>query len=98
MYINSWQRIKKFAASIKRELNVYRLVLADRRTPWLAKVLLGSAMAYFVLPFDLIPDAIPLLGQLDDLLLVPFLFWLSLRLIPEEVVLDARKQVEIYQY
>jgi uncharacterized membrane protein YkvA (DUF1232 family) len=90
-------RIKQYTAAFKRELNVYRAVLADKRTPWYAKAILGLAVAYLMMPFDLIPDAIPLLGQLDDLVLVPGMVWLSLRFIPEQVVLDARQQVDSQQ-
>jgi len=79
---------------VKQELQVYRTVMADERTPWLARVLLGAAVGYLLLPFDLIPDAIPVLGQLDDLLIVPGLFWLALKLIPEEILEQARLSVQ----
>ena len=54
-----FDRLKSVAGSLKRELNVYRLVLKDNRTPWPAKLLLGLAIGYLLLPFDLIPDFIP---------------------------------------
>ena len=83
----------RFTKRVKQELQVYRMVLADERTPWLARVLLGTSVGYLLLPFDLIPDAIPILGQLDDLLIVPGLFWLALKLIPEEIINQARMSV-----
>ena len=86
-------QVRAFTRQIKREIAVYRLVLADARTPLPAKIALGPALGYLLLPFDLIPDFIPVLGQLDDLLIVPGLLWLSLRLIPCEVVEDARRQI-----
>ncbi len=86
-------RLLAFARRIKQELDIYRRVMADRRTPWPGRLLLGVAIGYLVMPFDLIPDAIPLLGQLDDLLIVPGLFWLALKLVPEDVLAEARSAV-----
>ena len=84
-------RLLAFAGRVKRELRVYQITLKDARTPWLARILLGAAIGYLLMPVDIIPDAIPLLGQLDDLLIVPGLFWLALRFIPEEVIAEARQ-------
>jgi uncharacterized membrane protein YkvA (DUF1232 family) len=77
----------------REQLAVYRRALQDARTPWAAKVLLGAAIAYVLSPIDLIPDFIPVLGHLDDLLVVPLLVWLALRLIPAAVLRDARASV-----
>ncbi len=87
------QKLLAFVKQIKRELRVYRVVMAHEQTSWPARLVLGAAIGYLVLPFDLIPDAIPLLGQLDDLLIVPALFWLALKLIPEEIIQEARERV-----
>jgi uncharacterized membrane protein YkvA (DUF1232 family) len=86
--------LRDTAARLKTELAVYRLVLRHPRTPLLAKVLLGLAIGYALLPFDLIPDFIPVLGHLDDLVIVPGLVILALWLIPKEVVAECRKEVE----
>jgi uncharacterized membrane protein YkvA (DUF1232 family) len=75
---------------VKAELAFYRRVLAHPSTPWLSRVLLGVAIAYFVSPIDLIPDVIPILGQLDDLLIVPGLIFIALRLIPPAVIESCR--------
>jgi len=88
-------RLKSVTHEIKRELAVYRLVLADSRTPRPAKILLGLALGYLLMPFDLIPDFIPVIGQLDDLLIVPGLVLLALRMIPKEVVAESRANVQI---
>ncbi len=86
-------RLKAIARSLQEELAVYRLVLKDPRTPRSAKILLALAVGYFVSPVDLIPDFIPVIGQLDDAVIVPGLVYLALRLIPPEVVEDCRRQV-----
>lgn len=85
-------RLKEISKRIRSEVAIYRLVLADRRTPWLSRVLLISALTYLISPIDLIPDAIPILGQLDDLLIVPGLVKLALTMIPAEVIAEARKK------
>lgn len=92
---NIKQSLSQFTERIKQELQVYRLVMADARTPWAARILLGAAVGYLLLPFDLIPDAIPILGQLDDLLIVPGLFWLALKLIPDDILAQARQTVQV---
>ena len=76
---------KKWAASLKN--NIYALYLASRddRVPILAKIIIGLVVAYAVSPIDLIPDFIPFIGYLDDLLLLPLGIWLAIRLVPQEV-------------
>jgi len=87
------RRLKAFVGSIKRELKVYQLVLKDRRTPRLARWLLVVAISYALSPIDVVPDFIPILGYLDDVILVPGLIILALKIIPPEVVEDCRAQV-----
>ena len=84
------RRLKALVGSVKRELKVYQLVLKDRRTPRLAKWLLVVAIGYALSPIDIIPDFIPVLGYLDDVILVPGLIVLALKIIPPEVVDDCR--------
>lgn len=64
-------RLAALARVFKCEFAVYRCALADPDTPWPAKVLLGLAVGYTLLPFDLIPDLLPVIGQRDDLIIVP---------------------------
>jgi len=89
-------RLKAVGRNLKREIQVYRLVLKDHRTPRLAKILLGLAVGYAILPFDIIPDFIPVIGQLDDLIIVPALIIVVLKLIPKEVVEECRTRANSY--
>ena len=75
---------------IKKEIRVCRRILADPRTPRGSRVLLGAAVTYALSPVDLIPDFIPVLGHLDDVILVPLLLWCALRLVPPDVIREAR--------
>ena len=88
-----WQQSKDLAHAFKRELAVYRRVLADERTPLSAKIFLGLAVGYLCMPFDLIPDFIPVLGHLDDAIIVPGLVYIALRFVPRELVAEHRMQV-----
>ena len=76
--------------------NTYALYLAskDERVPWLAKAVVIFAVGYALSPIDLIPDFIPLIGYLDDLLLLPLLVWLAIRLIPAEIWQDCQRQAK----
>jgi uncharacterized membrane protein YkvA (DUF1232 family) len=89
-----FERLKSTARTVTHEMKVYRLVLKDRRTPKLAKVLLGLALGYAALPFDLIPDFVPVIGHLDDLIIVPGLVFMALKMVPKEVVEDCRARVD----
>jgi len=89
-----FERLKAIGRDFKRELRVYQFVLRDERTPRLARILLGLAVGYLLLPFDLIPDFIPILGHLDDVLIVPGLFIAAVKLIPTEVIEDCRTRVQ----
>ena len=88
-----WQQSKDLARAFTRELAVYRRVLADARTPRAAKIFLGLAVGYLSMPFDLIPDFIPVLGHLDDVVIVPGLVYLALRFVPRELIAEHRTHV-----
>ena len=75
---------------MKRDVVALWLAARDPRVPWHAKAVAGAVAAYALSPIDLIPDFIPILGYLDDLLIVPLGIWLAVRLIPEPVMADLR--------
>lgn len=79
---------------IKREVNYYRDVIADRRTPAISKYLLAAALAYLISPIDLIPDFIPIVGHLDDLIIVGGLVLLARLFVPNVVLMHYRKHGE----
>ena len=85
-----FEQLRAIGKTIKVELTMYRLVLADSRTPMLAKIILSLAVGYLLLPFDLIPDFIPIIGHLDDAIIVPALVVIAVKLIPTEVLDEAR--------
>jgi uncharacterized membrane protein YkvA (DUF1232 family) len=87
--------VKEKLEKAKKELHVYRLALKDPRTPAAPKLLLTLAFAYFMMPIDVIPDFIPVLGQLDDLIIVPGLVMLAAKMIPSEVIEDCRTKVNM---
>ena len=89
----AFEKSKELARSFKRELIVYERVLRDERTPVSAKLLLALAIGYLCMPFDLIPDFIPVIGHLDDAIIIPTLVFAALRLVPREIISEHRKQV-----
>ncbi|CAM4166876.1 YkvA family protein [Gillisia hiemivivida] len=85
-----FNKLKSKVKKLKNEIQVLSIAYSDPRTPWTAKLLIGITVGYLLSPIDLIPDFIPVLGILDDLILVPLLITVSIKLIPEIVITDAR--------
>jgi uncharacterized membrane protein YkvA (DUF1232 family) len=85
-------RLKRRAGKLKRQIWAIFLAWKDPRTPALARVIIAVTIAYALSPIDLIPDFIPVLGQLDDLVILPALIALALRLIPKEVAVASRRE------
>jgi len=85
-------RLKQWAHLIKRDVHALYLTARDPRVPWYAKALAVVVAAYALSPIDLIPDFIPVLGYLDDLILVPLGILLTVRLIPPEVMNEHRRR------
>lgn len=88
------EAIKAWASRLKRQL--YALYLAARRSdvPWYAKAVAAAVVAYAFSPIDLIPDFIPIVGLLDDIVLVPLGVWVALRLIPVAVMAACRAEAD----
>lgn len=86
------KRLKTWAHDIKRDVIALWLAARDPRVPWYAKVLAVIVAAYALSPIDLIPDFIPVLGYLDDLLIVPLGLLVAVRLIPKDIMADFREK------
>lgn len=88
-----FRRLTRFARTIRRELRVYRAIARHPRTPRLARWCLAGAVGYALLPFDLIPDFIPVVGHLDDVVVIPALIAAGLWLVPRDVIAECRAAV-----
>ena len=85
-----FETCKRRAEALRSETYALYLACRDTRTPWYARAFGGMIVAYALSPVDLIPDFIPILGYLDDLVLVPLGTVLLLKMIPEQVLIDSR--------
>jgi len=83
-------RLKRWARTLKRDVHALYLAARDPRVPWIAKALAVLVAGYALSPIDLIPDFIPVLGYLDDLIIVPLGIWLAVQLIPPEIMAEHR--------
>jgi uncharacterized membrane protein YkvA (DUF1232 family) len=88
------EQMKAWAARLKRDVLALWLAARDPRVPLLAKIVCGLTAAYALSPIDLIPDFIPVLGYLDDLLIVPAGIWLAIRLVPPDILADLRAEAQ----
>lgn len=84
------KKIISISLRLKIELQLYKNVFRVKRIPLLAKVFFGIGIGYLVLPFDLIPDFIPVIGHLDDAVIVPFFMYLALRFTPSTIINEHR--------
>lgn len=90
--IGMFRRLKRWAKSLNRDVIAVWLAARDRRVSWHVKVIAGAIAAYAFSPIDLIPDFIPVLGYLDDLIIVPTGIWLVVRLIPAPLMAEFRDE------
>lgn len=86
-------KLKEKVRKLKAEIQVLIFAYSDKRTPFLAKLVIGLTVGYLLSPIDLVPDFIPVLGILDDLIIVPLLIMWSIHLIPKNILEEARKNV-----
>jgi uncharacterized membrane protein YkvA (DUF1232 family) len=87
-------KLKQLARKLKSNLIVLYLSYRDQRVSWFAKIFTIFVVAYAFSPIDLIPDFIPILGYLDDLIIVPLGIYLALKMIPQTVLNDYKVQAE----
>lgn len=86
--------MRKYIQKIKSDLNALRIALRENLVPWHVKLLIVITIAYAFSPVDLIPDFIPILGLLDDLIILPLMIFLIVKLIPDETIERCRQQAE----
>ncbi|NMC47599.1 MAG: DUF1232 domain-containing protein [Chloroflexi bacterium] len=89
---SSWENWKARAHHLKQETYTLYLAVRDRRTPWYAKLFSGAVVAYAFSPIDLVPDFIPVLGYLDDLIFIPLGVAVAVKMIPTDVMQECRQR------
>jgi uncharacterized membrane protein YkvA (DUF1232 family) len=92
-----FEHMRQWARTLRRDVLTLYLAARDPRVPWYAKAVAACVAVYALSPIDLIPDFIPILGYLDDLVIVPLGIWLAIRLIPP-FVLEELRQAAIARY
>ena len=91
-HITIRERLRGWARQIKRDVHALYLAALDPRVPWYAKVVSIAVAAYALSPIDLIPDFIPVLGHLDDLVIVPLGILLAVKLVPANLMVEFRAE------
>lgn len=94
--VAAFAKLKAWAGELMAQLVTLWFARSHPRTPLVAKVVAGLVVAYAFSPIDLIPDFIPVIGYLDDLILVPLGIYLTLKLIPQDVIAESRRQAEAW--
>lgn len=89
------KKIKAWAKKLKLDLKALQIALAENLVPWHVKLLIIFTLGYAFSPIDLIPDFIPVIGLLDDLVILPLLIYLIIRLIPKKTMDYCRKEAEV---
>lgn len=95
--IDNFEKLKAKAKSLKKELKVIYLAYKRPDVPWYAKLVAGLVVGYALSPIDLIPDFVPVLGYLDDIILIPLGISLVIKLIPKNILDECRVQADEVQ-
>ncbi len=88
------EKIKSWAKKLKRQIFILYFAYKDERVPWYAKLFSAGVVAYTFSPIDLIPDFIPILGYLDEVILVPIGIMFAMKMIPKAVLADCEVKAE----
>lgn len=88
-----FEKLKQIATQLKAEFEFYRRLQKHPQTPKLAKALLWLAVGYLLMPFDLIPDFLPVIGQLDELVIIPLLLYWAIKLTPQAVIAECKGNI-----
>ena len=88
------KKIKAWTSNLKKQVFTLYFAYKDNRVPWYAKLFAACVVAYAFSPIDLIPDFIPILGYIDDVIIVPLGIMLALKMIPESVITDCEEKAE----
>ena len=86
-----FERMRQWARTLRRDVLALYLAARDPRVPWYAKAVAACVAVYALSPIDLIPDFIPILGYLDDLVIVPLGIWVAIHLIPPSLLQEHRQ-------
>ncbi len=89
-----FQKVQLWAIELKRCVIVLWFALKNSDTPFSAKAVGFITVAYALSPIDLIPDFVPILGYLDDIILIPIFIWMTLKLVPNGVIIQSQKQAQ----
>ncbi len=92
-----FDKLKQIVRKLKQEIVPLYYALFDKRTPIIAKIFAGLTVGYLLSPIDLIPDFIPVLGLLDDLIIVPLLIKFTINLIPTHIIEDIKNKINRQQ-
>lgn len=93
--MNYWAKIKHWAKSVKRDIGALWIAARDPRTPLKAKIVAITIVSYALSPIDLIPDFIPVLGFLDDIIIIPLGIWMVVKLVPDHLMEEFRSSASL---
>jgi len=86
-------RVRRLWHILRREFRLYFKLFRDPRTPIISKIIMIGTLIYLISPIDIIPDFIPFMGLVDELIVIPLLFYFALKFIPKDVIDDNRRKI-----